>query len=104
MRKIRIGNLNIQNLIHVVVALKDNGTFFVRKKFYLLLIKEAASNQDGEMSFISWYGDHPIKTIVKFKEYCDEYLMIESITVDNNLLFRHSFWTSSNNQVVIDAE
>jgi len=104
MREIRVKNLDILKLVHIVIGLKDSTTFFARPKFVSELSKEAVSNVDDEMSFINWYGDCPIKTIVKFKKYCDEFLIIESITVDNNLLFRHSFWTCQEDKVVLGVE
>ncbi|MBR6504355.1 MAG: hypothetical protein IKT41_01320 [Clostridia bacterium] len=105
MREIRIENLNVQNLIHVVSAEKEASIFLIRRREYAFFMEQAAMTNEMKMNFITWYGKNPIKTDIKFKTFCDEFYLIESITVENNLIYGYSWSTDLyKNQIVIEAE
>lgn len=106
MREIRIKNLNVQELVHIVNGLKKEYTFLIEKELYTLFKSKAEviSEEGRMMSFITWYGapKYPIKTYIKFKVFCEEFYIIESITVDRNLIYGYSQWKdSANKQFVI---
>jgi len=104
MRKIRIENLKAQNLVHIVEAFKFKVMFLLGKEIFEKLKKEATSFDEMEMSFITQNGDFSIETVIEFEKFCDQFYRIDNVTVNGNLIYGYSSWSSITEQVVIEAE
>lgn len=103
MREIRIKN--VQDLFCVVIGLKSKCNFLIGKKLYEYLDDNATTSKNLEMIFTTKYGDVSIAIVVKFNYFCKAYYRLESVAVENNLVYGYSQYVdNSKEQVVIDAE
>lgn len=103
MRKIRIENL--KELVHVVIALKQDNKFLIGKKLYDAWESEVTACKELEMSFATQYGEVSIETVVKFEHYCKAFYTLESITVNGNLIYGYSKYVDNHKkQIAIDVE
>ena len=108
MREMRIKNLKAENLVHIVVSIKSDTMLLVSKKLYVGLTKEAKAcsmvASETEMNFTTVYGNETLKTVVKFKMFCDQYYRVEEVRVNEKVVYGFSRWNYAGEQIAMDAE
>ena len=93
--RIRVENLTTaERLILTILANKEKE---------ILVSKDLVGNKP-QVRFITEEDGITIVTVVKLKNYCEEYSKIESVTVGKNLVYGNSDWTVKPGQVVIDKK
>lgn len=101
--RIRIKNLDAQNLIHVVVGLGTQ-MYLLNKDTFEKLKDTATSSDEMKLNFVTEYGDVSIETVIKFKKFCNEFHLVDTVIVSGSVLYGFSQWRGGVEQVVIEAE
>ena len=102
--RIRIKNLNLQELIQIITAYKPTHYFLLENNVFENLKLEANECNELELNFTTVYGDNSIETVVKFKKFCDKYYKIEKVTMNKRMILCYSRWVDDREEFVIDAE
>lgn len=101
--RIRIKNLDEKNLVHIVVGLGTQ--MYLLNKYTFEKLKDTATSIDEmKLNFITEYGEVSIETVIKFKKFCNEFYLVDSVIVSGSVLYGFSQWRGGAEQVVIEAE
>lgn len=104
MREIRIKNLKVETLIHIVIAFKAHNIFLLKEKVYNWLKSEALVENKTKMSFLTEHEGLSIKTVIEFSIYDNQFYKIDTVIVNNDTIYGHSPWRDSISEIVINAE
>lgn len=99
----RICIKNMETLVYLILARKNENVFLLEKTLYEKLRRRATSYNEEKMNFITKYGEISDETVMKF-EKCDQFYRINCVTINNSLLYMYSKFRAGVKELIIDAE